>query len=184
MQVTYLLMIILQLPLQKSVEHGRLTKINSRISHDRFYLATTTTNLHTTYQLLRHHRFQNPCRPEKAGVFSNISGICSLDCVVALLVVHHQFFYCPFKRKKTPNMKRWMKRVTYSFNFRSLAIPYPFCIRSIRATNPFRLCVVPLDVVHVIHLQEKERVPWNSVTRTTVEPVQRNAFAICKKMNN
>jgi len=48
MQLTYLLMIVLQFQLRKSVEHGGLTKINSRISHDQFYLATTRKSLQET----------------------------------------------------------------------------------------------------------------------------------------
>ena len=45
-----------------------------------FNLATRTKNLHITYQLLRRRRFRNHA-DRKKQVFSNISTICSRDCV-------------------------------------------------------------------------------------------------------
>ena len=96
MQFTYLLMIILQFQLRKSVEHGGLIKINSKISHDRYYLATTTKNLHTTYQLLRRHRFQNHAGRKKRVCFQRFQLFVRLTAWVVLVSVHHQFFYCHF----------------------------------------------------------------------------------------
>lgn len=59
MQLTYLPMIILQFQLRKSVEHGGMTKINSRISHDQFYLASAIKSLHTITGNILDSQFQD-----------------------------------------------------------------------------------------------------------------------------